>query len=107
MKKNDLFYAYINNSIEIELSRDCVENCCHSGECDEDCERWLEIPEIKSQFDKVGKTDLMLHILEYDCHEAKELDEWSKKKLAIWVLWSLCGDIFDSEEFNEEESEDD
>lgn len=39
----NLFYGYVDNSFEIELSRECVENCCHSGDCEEDCQRWIEI----------------------------------------------------------------
>ena len=27
----NVFYGYIDNGIEIELSRDCVANCFHSG----------------------------------------------------------------------------
>lgn len=60
----ELFYGYIDNGIEIELSRECVANCCHSGDCEEDCKRWIEIPEIKAQFDKVKKERLINHIME-------------------------------------------
>lgn len=98
----NLFYGYVDNSFEIELSRECVENCCHSGDCEEDCQRWIEIPEIKKQFDKIPKERLINHIQEYGCHEKTELQKWNKKRLSIWVLWSICGDIYDSEEFNKE-----
>lgn len=103
MGKEKMFYGYINQSIEIELSKECIENCAHSGDCDEDTQRWVEIPEIKKQFDKVKKDTLIKHILEYGCHEEKELKRWNKKQLSVWVLWSVCFDILDSEEFNEED----
>lgn len=31
----NLFYGYVDNCFEIELSRECVENCCHSGDSEE------------------------------------------------------------------------
>lgn len=43
------------------------------------------------------------NILEYGCHEKTELQKWNKKRLSIWVLWYICGDIYDSEEFNKED----
>lgn len=75
----NLFYGYVDNCFEIELSRECVENCCHSGDCEEDCQRWIEILEIKKQFDKIPKERLINHILEYGCHEKTELQKWNKK----------------------------
>ena len=54
--------AILDNCFEIELSRECVENYCHSGE---DCQRRIEIPEIKKQFDKIPKERLINRILEY------------------------------------------
>ena len=99
----NLFYGYVDNSFEIELSRECVEDCCHIGDCEEDCQRWIEIPEIKKQFDKIPKERLINHILEYGCHEKTELQEWNKERLSVWVLWAICGDIYDSEEFNKED----
>lgn len=96
----NLFYGYVDNGFEIELSRECVEDCCHRGDCEEDCQRWIEIPEIKKQFDKIPKERLINHILEYGCNKKTELQKWDKKRLSIWVLWSICGDIYDSEEFN-------
>lgn len=101
------FYAYIDNSKEIELTRECVENCAHSGECSEDCERWVEMPEIAAQFKKINRETLINHIAEYGSEDRKELRKWSKKQLCVWVLWSVCFDILDSEDFiNEEEKVD-
>lgn len=37
----NVFYGYIDNGIEIELSEDCIENCFHSGNCEEDCKAWI------------------------------------------------------------------
>lgn len=104
----NVFYGYIDNGIEIELSRDCVANCFHSGSCDVDCEAWVDVPEIKKQFDKVKKERLINHIIETGAdHTQKELNKWSKKRLCIWVLWDMCATIYDSEEYQDEESEDD
>lgn len=104
----NVFYGYIDNGIEIELSRDCVANCFHSGSCDADCEAWVDVPEIKKQFDKVKKERLINHILETGAdHTQKELNKWTKKRLCIWVLWDMCATIYDSEEYQDEESEDD
>lgn len=64
--------------------------------------------EIKKQFDKVKKERLINHILETGAdHTQKELNKWSKKRLCIWVLWDMCATIYDSEEYQDEESEDD
>lgn len=45
MKK---YYAYVDNSIEMEISEECVLQCAHRGQCDEDVKRWLEMDEIKT-----------------------------------------------------------
>lgn len=38
------FYALIDNSKEIELSKQCIEECAHSGECGTDCENGWRCP---------------------------------------------------------------
>lgn len=54
------------------------------------------------------KERLINHILETGAdYTQKELNKWSKKRLCIWVLWDMCATIYDSEEYQDEESEDD
>lgn len=99
----NVFYGYIDNGIEIELSEDCIENCFHSGNCEEDCKAWIEVPELKAQFEKVEKERLINHIIETGAdHTRSELNQWSKKDLCIWVLWDMCATIYDSEEYQKD-----
>lgn len=94
------FYALIDNSKEIELTRECIEECAHSGECGTDCERQVEMPEIAAQFNMINRETLINHIEQYGSEDRKELRKWSKKQLCVWVLRSVAFDILDSEEFN-------
>lgn len=92
MKK---YYAYVDNSIEMEISEECVLQCAHSGQCDEDVKRWLEMDEIKTQFKRLTCKTMRSHIKEWGAHEESELNRMDKHTLSLFILWDLCFSILD------------
>lgn len=89
------YYGYINGSVEIAIPRECVMQCAHSGRCDEDVAEWLQNDEINSQFKKVRKKTMQLHIQEWGCHSRREIKSMSRHKLYTYILWDLCATIID------------
>lgn len=68
MKK---YYACVDNSIEMEINEECVLQCAHSGHCDNDVQRWLEVDEIRIQF-KNSHVKKCARTLENGAHLKKE-----------------------------------
>ena len=92
---NNIYYGYINSSVEIEIPHECVMQCAHSGRCDEDVTEWLQTDEIKSQFKKVSKETMQRHMYEWGAHSRSEIKSMSRYKLSMYILWDLCAILID------------
>lgn len=74
--------------LTLSLPKDVVELCYHSGDCTEDLERCMELPEVREELNKLGKEDVVKALEEYS--------DWnlnSHKINLMRVLWIACGDI--------------
>jgi hypothetical protein len=87
--------AYFNYIGILNLPSDCVDDCSHSGRCDDDVAHWVSQPEIKSQLDEINPEQLV-----------KELDEhgaWSEEELSnhddnlLRILWIAATNIADEQ----------
>ncbi len=85
--------AYFNYIDGISLSDDVVRMCSHSGPCDEDVKRCLELPEVKKELDSIKPDALRRELREYGAWDDNELLSHSDNLERI--LWIAAGDISD------------
>jgi hypothetical protein len=93
-----LYWASFNR-FEIRLPGQCVIDCSHSGQCDEDVESWVE--RIKAQIEsdsfllKPLPNLIRAELKEYGAWSADELtnDEQNFRRL----IWIAAGNISDDD----------
>lgn len=88
--------AYFNYIDVIELPTDVVNACSHSGSCDEDIERCLQLPEVREELNKIDKEKLIKELTEYGAWSEEELSNHEENLKRI--LWIASGDIQDRRE---------
>lgn len=77
--------AYFNR-FSIDLPESAIAECCHSGACDSDVDRWLGV--LKLQID----ADLLREELrEYGAWNAEELSDHADNLARI--LWIAAGNL--------------
>lgn len=91
------FATYFNYIGSIELSREVVNLCSHSGDCTEDVKRCLNLPEIKEELRELDPAQLVKELREYGAWDDKQLTNHADNLERI--LWIAAGNISDSEEF--------
>lgn len=87
--------AYFNYIDGIELPEDVVRKCSHSGDCEDDCRRCMELPEVKSELEKIDPDRLKKELKEYGAWDDSELSNHNDNLMRI--LWIAAGNIQDQE----------
>lgn len=69
------------NRFEIELPDECVRDCSHQGDCDEDVRHWVDKITLA-----VPAKDIRAELKEYGSWDAEELsDDEANKRRIIWI----------------------
>ena len=85
--------AYFNYIEGIELPIDCVNDCSHSGPCDNDVNFWIENDAVKKELSQINSESL---IKELDQHGAWSSDELKNHKDNLMrILWIAANDIME------------
>lgn len=93
-----LYWASFNR-FEMRLPGQAVLDCCHSGRCDDDVERWT--PKIQAQVELDGFTNRPTP--DKIRRELKEYGAWDEAELsdddANWqrIVWIAAANISDDE----------
>ena len=86
--------------LEFELPADCINDCSHSGKCDDDVEFWQQKIELPST------RDHWIETLEgCGAWYLKDLIQMTDIELQQKIIWLAACDIADSTEFLEYEGE--
>lgn len=93
MKRQPTHTAYFNYIYSIELPEDVARNCSHSGPCDEDANRAMELPEVKAELAKIDPEQLRKELKEYGAWDDAELADHQTNLERI--LWIAAGNIMD------------
>ena len=94
MKNNKKYqYAYFNYICEIKMHIEDVKLCNHSGDCESDVRRCMELPEIRTQLDKIDRESLIEELSEYGVWDIDQLQDHENNLMRI--LWIAAGNIKD------------
>ncbi len=91
-KTKETYFNYIGS---ITLPEDVVKACHHSGPCDDDIDRAMELPEVKAELSLIDKDQLRKELKEYGAWDEIELSDHNENLKRI--LWIACGDIQENE----------
>ena len=91
------FAAYFNYIGSIELPEDVIKACNHSGPCDEDVKRAMELMEVKRELEEINPEQLKRELAEYGAWNDQELNDHQENLKKI--LWIAAGDIQESDEW--------
>jgi hypothetical protein len=71
------------NRFELELPQQCVNDCSHSGPCDEDCAFWARKLPIPAS---ISFAAIKVELKEYGAWDADELDDQDANwRRLIWI----------------------
>lgn len=88
--------AYFNYIMDgIELPEDVVNLCYHMGDCSDDIERCMELPEVKAELAKLDPATLVKELSEYGAWNADQLADHTENLKRI--LWIAAGNIQDED----------
>lgn len=77
---------HIEGNLDIsQLPQECIDQCSHSGSCDDDVAHWRD----KLDF-TVHRANAISYIKSSGAHALEELNEWDDCELAEWILWEAC-----------------
>lgn len=93
--------AYFNYIGSIELPEDVVRHCHHSGSCDEDVIRCMELAEVKAELSEINPEQLRKELSEYGAWNDDQLMDHQENLKRI--LWIAAGNIQDEEHENNTE----
>lgn len=79
--------------IELSITAEQAMIGSHQGDCKSDIDDLMELPEIKSQLEKLDVKTLKKELQEYGAWDDSELDDHDDNLCRI--LWIACGDILD------------
>lgn len=85
--------AYFNYIGSIELTEEVINLCHHSGPCDEDVIRCMELPEVKAELAEIDPEALRKELYEYGAWDDEELKNHNDNLMRI--LWLAAGNIQD------------
>lgn len=88
-----MWFSTSSGRIELNITKAQAVSGSHSGQCDDDIEFLLEVPNIKRQINKINETLLAEELKEYGAWDETELRDHEQNKRRI--LWLACGDIVD------------
>ena len=97
--ENKYWWTSSSGRIEIELSREVIEDCHHQGACDADVEFWQKELNLD-----LNREHMIAELGEYGAWSDDELDALTDIELEQKILWIASGDIQDDmeNEFNKE-----
>ena len=80
------------------MVEDIIRCCCHSGDCDEDIARAMELPEIKSQLDAISEDELNAWWDEFFCDDT-ELEHRSadRTRKLSWLVFDCAANAVDGD----------
>lgn len=87
-----VYFNYITASLNI--TKKTANLGYHSGDCLEDIDRIMELPEIKRQLKKIDPEQLKKELYDYGAWDDSELE--NHKGNLQRILWIACGDIVDN-----------
>lgn len=101
-RKNQKEWAYFDTSrdkqpcFELMMKYGDAEACCHSGECDADCESVILLPYMRKQLDKLTDKQIEVAVREYGV----EFEEYKGRDvprhiLELYLVWLAAGYIMD------------
>lgn len=98
MKPNKNYCVSSGSSyvIDLKMTGKQIEMCYHSGDCDEDISRVMELPEIKAQLDAIPDEQLQKWWDEFFCDDTDEehRDSPRERKLS-WLIFDCCTNAID------------
>jgi hypothetical protein len=81
---------------ELVMKLGDAKACCHSGNCDDDCEIVRKERYIRKQLNKISNAQLEAAIREYGVDFEEYLGkEIPRNVLEIYIVWLAAGDIMD------------
>ena len=96
----DAFYWATFNTFELRLSGQCVLDCSHSGQCDDDVAYWTPFVLAQIERDDFHNKPTVDKVR----HELNEMGAWNDDQLSDddenWerLIWIAAGNIADSDE---------
>lgn len=90
-KTKETYFNYIGS---ITLPEDVVMLCYHSGDCEEDVIRCMELPEVKAELAGIDPEKLRKELAEYGAWDELELADHNANLKRI--LWIAAADIQES-----------
>lgn len=97
MKAKKYFYANFNYIDSIKIHKSEVAACSHSGPCDDDVIRCMQLPYIKRQLAKISAESLKTELQQYGSWDESELNNHDSNLMRL--LWIAAGDIAENPEF--------
>jgi hypothetical protein len=94
-KIDKLLYWNGNYVINFEMTLDQAEQVSHSGDCLDDVEALLRVPEIIKQFDAIDPDKIRLEIKETGAWDETELQDTHMNKVRF--LWIVGNDLAEQE----------
>ena len=85
--------AYFNYIGSIELPLDVIEQCHHTGDCDEDVNYCMKLPEVKAELEGIDPENLRRELKEYGAWDSEQLSNHNDNLARI--LWIAAGNIQD------------
>lgn len=89
-KTHETYFNYIGS---ITLPEDVVNLCSHQGDCEEDCRRCMELPEVKAELAEIDPEKLRKELSEYGAWDDAQLADHNENLMRI--LWIASGNIQD------------
>lgn len=89
-KTHETYFNYIGS---ITLPLGVVQMCYHQGECEADCRRCMESPEVKAELAKIEPDKLRMELSEYGVWDEDQLSDHQMN--LIRILWIASGNIQD------------
>lgn len=85
--------------IQRRIPKQCVTDCNHSGDCCDDCERWVtRLPGFERSITDCREL-AERYLREFGAWERSELANMSDFDIAVKVLWTACGDLSEQGEW--------
>lgn len=88
-----------NGFVELDLTEEIVNLCYHTGDCEEEIKRCLELDEIKSQFQRIDDDTLNKSLYECTDNTKEEINQLSRNHKEELALWIACGNAVDENIF--------
>lgn len=86
--------------ITLKLTKDCIRDCSHQGQCYPDIQYWLKQPRIANQMSRISPEDAKNCLKGYGAWNDEELNNHEDNLER--VLWIACNDakeqIFNKEQ---------